>query len=215
MTITVLSVNLRPTAETIVLGARSVETGIRKQPVERAFVSVGGLEGDVVADQVNHGGPDQAVYVYSAEDLAWWEQELGAELPPGSFGENLTLSSFGTAPVRIGDRYRVGEATLQATAARIPCSVFAQHVARSRWVKRFAAARRPGFYARVLEAGVVGAGDPVSRLAGGEGHPEIVTTLDTYFDPAPAVETLEALLAAPLAARARTDYEEKLARITR
>lgn len=42
--------------------------------------------------------------------------ELGAVPEPGTFGENLTLSSFGDEPVRIGDRYRIGAALVEATA---------------------------------------------------------------------------------------------------
>jgi MOSC domain-containing protein YiiM len=212
VTPTVLSVNVRAAAEIVQLGARRVETGIRKLPVPAAEVHEGGLRGDVVADTEHHGGADQAVYVYSAEDLAWWEAELGTPLGPGAFGENLTLSGFGRRPVRIGDRFRAGEVVLEATAARVPCAVFAQHVEQPRWVKRFAAARRPGFYARVLVAGRVAAGDPVEPLGGGEAHPEIVETLDAYFDPSPSPQRLAALLAAPVAVRARREYEEKAAR---
>jgi MOSC domain-containing protein YiiM len=212
VTLTVLSVNVRPAAEVVDLGSRRVETGIRKLPVASADVHANGLAGDVVADAQHHGGADQAVYVYSAEDLAWWETELGTPLAAGAFGENLTLSGFGPSPVRIGDRFRLGDVVLEATAARVPCAVFARHVAQPNWVKRFTAARRPGFYARVLAIGRVAAGDPVEPLGGGEEHPEIVETLDAYFDPSPSPQRLAALLAAPVAQRARREYEEKAAR---
>jgi MOSC domain-containing protein YiiM len=211
--VNVVSVNVRGDAEIVYLGSRRVETGIRKQPVERARVHELGLEGDVVADQVNHGGPDQAVYLYASGDLEWWSRQLGEELAPGAFGENLTLSSFGERPVRIGDRFRVGDVTLEATAPRIPCAVFATHLAEHDWVKRFVAARRPGFYARVLEAGEIARGDGVDALGGGEEHPEVVALLDAWYDPSPPAELLEALLAAPLAVRARAACEEKLARL--
>ncbi len=196
------------------LGARQVPTGIDKQPVERATIGPLGLEGDVVADVASHGGPDQAVYLYSREDYAWWEQELGRALRPGSFGENLTLSSFGEEPVRIGDRFRVGGALLQATAPRIPCSVFATHLGEDAWVKRFAAAERPGIYARVLEPGVVAVGDPVDRLDAGGEEPELIVLSRVYYDSAPARETLERLLSSPLAVRARRDIEAKLERVS-
>lgn len=54
--------------ETIRLGARTLDTGIDKRPVERAYVGRRGLFEDVVADEANHGGPDQAVYLYARED---------------------------------------------------------------------------------------------------------------------------------------------------
>ncbi len=208
----VVSVNVG--AEQVLrIGAREVPTGIDKQPVERATIGPLGLEGDVVADLENHGGPDQAVYLYSCEDYAWWEGELGRPLRPGSFGENLTLSSFGAEPVRIGDRFRCGRALLQATAPRIPCSVFATHLREEAWVKRFAAAERAGIYARVLEPGEVAVGDPVERADAGGDAPELVELARIWSDPRPPRETLERLLASPLAERARADVEAKLARL--
>jgi MOSC domain-containing protein YiiM len=200
-------------SELMRIGARTVETGIRKAPVERGRVGALGLAGDVVADDANHGGLDQALYLYSSEDYAFWAGALDRTPEPGTFGENLTLSSFGPEPVRIGDRFRVGETLVEVTAPRIPCSVFATRMGEPRWVKRFADARRPGLYVRVLEPGEVAAGDPVERLAGGNGHPTVIDLMDVWYDEAPDPKLLERLLASPLAERARTNVENKLARL--
>ncbi len=207
----VISVNAGR-AETMRIGARDVRTGIRKAPVGRGHASALGLAGDVVADVENHAGPDQALYLYSQEDYEWWADELGGLPEPGTFGENLTLSSFGDEPVRIGDRFRAGEALLEVTAPRIPCSVFATRMQEDAWVKRFAAARRPGLYVRVLEPGEVADGDPVERLGGGEEHPTVVDLMDVWYDDEPETQLLERLLAAPLAVRARANAERKLAK---
>jgi MOSC domain-containing protein YiiM len=200
-------------AELMRLGTRTVETGIRKGPVERGHVGALGLAGDVVADVENHGGLDQALYLYSSEDYAFWAAELGGTPEPGTFGENLTLSSFGAEPVRIGARYRVGAALLEVTAPRIPCAVFATRMGEPDWIKRFADARRPGLYVRVLEPGEVAAGDPVERLDGGNGHPTVVDLMDVWYDKQPDPALLERLLASPLAVRARANVESKLARV--
>ena len=77
------------------------------------------------------------------------------------------------------------------------------------WVKRFAAARRPGFYARVIEAGDIVVGDPVEVLGGGGEHPTVVALMDAWYESSPSVETLDRLLAAPLAERARSDLERR------
>ena len=200
-------------AELMKLGARTVPTGIRKAPVGRGRVTPLGLGGDTVADEENHGGPDQALYLYSSEDYEWWGGELGAVPPPGTFGENLTLSSFGDAHVRIGERYRVGDELLEVTAPRIPCSVFATRMAEPDWVKRFADARRPGLYVRVLEPGEVGVGDPVERLSVDGDGPTVLDLMDVWYDPEPAAELLERLLESPLAERARRNVERKLSRV--
>ena len=209
----VISVNAGR-SELMRIGARTVETGIRKGPVERGHVGPLGLAGDVVADVENHGGLDQALYLYSADDYTFWAAELGGAPEPGTFGENLTLSSFGAEPVRIGDRYRVGAALVEVTAPRIPCAVFATRMGEPGWVKRFADARRPGLYVRVLESGKVAAGDPVERLGGlnGHPHPTVVDLMDVWYDREPDPALLERLLASPLAERARANVESKLAR---
>jgi MOSC domain-containing protein YiiM len=132
---------------------------------------------------------------------------------PGTFGENLTLSSLGEEPVRIGDRFRLGPVLVEVTAPRIPCAVFATRMDEDAWVKRFAEARRPGLYVRVLEPGDVAEGDPVERLGVGEGHPTVVELMDAWYDPEPDPELLERLLASPLAERARTNVERMLSRV--
>ena len=200
-------------SELMRIGARTVETGIRKAAVERGHVGALGLAGDVVADTENHGGPDQALYLYSSEDYAWWSEQLGSAPEPGTFGENLTLSSFGAEPVRIGDRFRIGAALVEVTAPRIPCSVFATRMDEPGWVKRFAEARRPGLYVRVLEPGDVAVGDAVERFGGAEGNPTVVDLMYVWYEHEPDPELLERLLASPLAERARTSVENKLARV--
>ena len=200
-------------SELMRLGARTVETGIRKGPVVRGHVSTLGLAGDVVADEETHGGLDQALYLYSSDDYAWWSERLGYLPAPGTFGENLTLSSFGGEPVRIGDRFRIGATLVEVTAPRIPCAVFATRMDEPDWVQRFAEARRPGLYVRVLEPGEVAAGDPVERLGGGDSHPTVVDLMDVWYDKEPDPELLERLLTSPLAERARANVENKLARV--
>ena len=208
----VVSVNAG-SAELMKIGGRTVSTGIHKAPVERGYAGTLGLEGDVVADEKHHGGPDQALYLYSSEDYAWWGGELGNAPEPGTFGENLTLSSFGSGEVRIGDRFRAGQALLEVTSPRIPCATFATRMGEPNWDKRFADARRPGLYVRVLEPGEIAAGDPVERLGGGEGHPTTVELMDAWYDPEPDAELLERVLGAPVAIRDRAGFEKKLARV--
>jgi MOSC domain-containing protein YiiM len=105
--------------------------------------------------------------------------------------------------VRIGDRYRVGEALLEVTAPRIPCATFATRMGEPNWVQRFAAARRPGLYVRVLEPGEVAVGDGVDRFGGDDSRPLVVDLMDVWYDPEPDPGLLERLLDSPIAERAR------------
>jgi MOSC domain-containing protein YiiM len=162
----VLSVNRGQEAD-IVIGGRPERSAIDKRPADCA-VEVGplGLAGDTVADKVNHGGLEQAVYVYAREDLDWWTERLGRELPNGMFGENLTTAGIDVSAALIGETWRVGTAVLQVTSPRIPCNTFKAWLGEEpRWVKRFAAAGRPGAYLRVLTPGMVAAGDDLEVVS--------------------------------------------------
>ncbi|MFT3891380.1 MAG: MOSC domain-containing protein [Anaerolineales bacterium] len=139
------------------------ETGIYKMPVDGPVeIKSLGIEQDVICDKKNHGGPDQALYIYGGTDYEWWSKELGKELAPGTFGENLTISELESDAFNIGDYLHIGKVTLQVTAPRIPCGTFATRMDDPKWVKKFKAAEKPGLYCRVLKEGVVQASDPVT-----------------------------------------------------
>ena len=158
----VVSVNLAD-IRTLPRRGKLVETGIWKLPAEgRVAVGTEGLAGDRQADRRVHGGPDLAVYAYATEDYAWWEQELRKPLPPGTFGENLTLDGIDVTDALVGERWSVGRALLEVTSPRTPCWKLAAKMEDPRFVKRFAKARRPGGYLRVIETGEIGAGDQVA-----------------------------------------------------
>lgn len=120
---------------------KSGTTGIYKLPQSGPVeITPLGLPNDAIIDVENHGGPDQAVYVYGLPDYDWWAAQLGRPLPPGTFGENLTLSEFESAACAIGDYLQVGAVRLQVTAPRIPCSTLAARMGDPAFVKRFRAA---------------------------------------------------------------------------
>lgn len=141
---------------------RNRRTAIDKRPVKgRVQVHRLGLDGDVQVERRHHGGPEQAVYAFAAEDLAVWAGRLGRPLPAGSFGENLTLSGLDVTEARIGERWRIGTVTLEVGDVRIPCSTFQAWLQEAGWVRRFTAEGRPGAYLRVVEEGSLQAGDAV------------------------------------------------------
>ncbi len=140
-------------------------TAIDKRAVAGA-VALGalGLEGDQQMDVEHHGGRDQAVYAYAGEDVAWWAAELGRDLTPGQFGENLTTSGLDVTGALVGERWRIGGpagVVVEVTQPRIPCATFKDWMGEPRWVRRFTEHGAPGAYLRVVEEGTVTAGDGV------------------------------------------------------
>jgi MOSC domain-containing protein YiiM len=203
------SVNLAPVTD---------GTAIGKLP-QVGPVAVGrlGLAGDGVGSPKHHGGPDQAVYAYGAPDYDWWRDAggLGALVQPGLFGDNLTISGLLSAELAVGDRLECeGGVVLEVTSARIPCATLARRVGAADFVRRFAAAERPGAYLRVLVTGEVRAGETVTLAPAADRSVSVLETQHLYYDTNAPPERLRTALAAPLAARTRTLFEERLARHT-
>jgi MOSC domain-containing protein YiiM len=146
---------------------REVTTGIFKEPVEgRIPLRRVNLDGDGQADLTVHGGAEKAVYAYPLEHYAFWREELGRELPFGSFGENLTVLWLPLEhEAAVGDRFRVGSVELRVTQPRLPCYKLGIRFGREDMVKRFLASGRTGYYLAVEVEGDVGAGDRVERIA--------------------------------------------------
>ena len=208
-----ISVNLGQ--ERVVPKQRGSErTGIYKLPVDGPVqVTSAGLRGDAVCDRKNHGGPDQAVYVYGGEDYAWWSRELGHELAPGTFGDNLTLGGLESARAFIGDRFTIGTVVLEVTAPRIPCKTLARRMGDAQFIERFRRAERPGLYCRVLREGSLRRGDAVTWEAYPGAKVEAVELFREYYAAEHDEATLRRLLAAPLAERAWRDQEKRLEKL--
>ena len=88
----------------LTVNGRKRETGIFKELSEGTIaVCELGLPGDAICNRKYHGGPDQAIYLYSVEDYAWWAEALGQDVPAGTFGENFTTSGQDLCGICVGD----------------------------------------------------------------------------------------------------------------
>lgn len=191
---------------------RTEITGIYKTALQGPVqITKLGIADDFIGSPKHHGGPDQALYIYGEADYQWWANETGKEMHPGLFGENLTISELESASFNIGDFLYIGEVTLQVTSPRIPCSTFATRMGDPQWVKKFRAAERPGVYVRVIREGSVSTGEEV-RVEKYSGKTiSLIEMYRDYYESDKTEATIQKLLDAPVAIRARKDYEKELA----
>ncbi|WP_027007539.1 MOSC domain-containing protein [Conexibacter woesei] len=148
-----------------------VATAIVKKPVldgARIALSPTGFDDDEQADLTVHGGPDKAICCYASEHFPYWVRllERSEPMPPGAFGENLTLHGALETGVHIGDTYRLGDdgVVVQVSQPRGPCFKLAARWGTKRVTREMAYDMIAGFYFRVIETGTVAAGDTLELL---------------------------------------------------
>ena len=148
------------------MGPEGVPSGFRKHAVAGP-VAVGrlGILGDEQADLTVHGGPEKAVYGYSADHYAAWTKDFPEhreQLVAGGFGENLTVAGMLESDLCVGDVHRIGSALLQVCQPRQPCFKLSLHFDDNRLPKAMVRNGRAGWYYRVLEQGEFEAGQTVT-----------------------------------------------------
>ena len=171
------------TIQTLLIGQPQTHTdrkGEWRSAIYRTAVSgpvalgMRGLEGDQVADTKHHGSKDQAVCVHPLAHYTYWNSVYGTALEPGAVGENWTLVGDDETLICIGDIYQVGEARVQVSAPRFPCSKQERKVGIPGFLKAVMASQKTGWYLRVLTPGTVQAGDRLTL----ESRPEDAVTLE-------------------------------------
>jgi MOSC domain-containing protein YiiM len=145
---------------------REWTTGYGKSPVSGPVrVARENLAGDRQAHLRHHGGPDMAVLAYAEEHYARWRDELRwPDVPYGAFGENFTVAKVTEESACIGDVWRVGTALLQISEPRKPCRNIPRFWRRADLLRLVERTGRYGFYLRVLEEGVVEAGQSIELV---------------------------------------------------
>ncbi len=130
-----------------------------------------GFEGDQVADPSVHGGVDKAMHFYPAEHYLKWIAHFAAEDfahplldHPGAFGENISASGLTEDKIRIGDRFRIGDALVEIAQGRQPCWKIDHHFGVHGLTGAVIRTGRCGGYFRVIEEGEVAPGDRIKQV---------------------------------------------------
>ena len=193
------------------INAKSGKSGIYKLPTTApVYVGELGLKGDVIIDTENHGGVDQAVYVYGVPDYDWWSRELDTTLTAGTFGENITITELESASMCIGDRLEMGGIILEVTSPRIPCVTLATRMNDPKFVKRFVEAERYGAYCRVLQSGDIQAGQPITYKKYDWVRVTIVEVAEAFYSKSLTAEQIQRFQSVPLHEEAKGFYASKL-----
>jgi MOSC domain-containing protein YiiM len=150
------------------------------------------IDGDAQGDLVNHGGALKAAYFYPQEHYPFWASYLGVEtLGPGALGENFTCTGLLEEEAFVGDRWRAGSTVFEITQPRSPCYKLALKFKRPELVSMFLEAERPGFYAAVVEEGMVSPGDELTLVSRATNRISVhdIYRLAIGFEPAPDLRT--------------------------
>jgi len=146
------------------------EYGLPKRPVQSLRISPAGAEGDYNNYRTNtlKGDPDSAILVLTEEVLHQLRAE-GWPVQPGDFGENVTVTGVPEASLKSGSRLQIGPARLELTRPCEPCTELSvlPYVGKEKgaaFIKTTLGRR--GWYAKVLDGGVVETGAPVQVMPG-------------------------------------------------
>jgi MOSC domain-containing protein YiiM len=146
--------------------------GVPNYAIGEGVLAVKGIVGDAWRYPF-HGVPKRAILLITAEGIELLAAQ-GFPVYPGALGENLTTLGLDRYSLRLGQRFRAGQATIELTQVRLPCdtlSVYGTGIQAAMYDARAQAgdAASPvwglsGFYASVIEPGVLRPGDAIALL---------------------------------------------------
>ncbi len=158
---------------------QKITTGIFKEPVdEPLFLGKTGVNKDEVADLKVHGGSDKACYLYGSDQYAYWKERFPeVKWTWGIFGENLTVEGLDESRIRIGDIFRIGDATVQVSQPRLPCYKLGIRFGTPKIIKAFLESPYPGVYVRIVEEGRATRDDAMELI---KPNPQGMTVAEVY-----------------------------------
>ncbi|KOO50715.1 sulfurase [Priestia koreensis] len=190
---------------------KEIKTGICKERVSTSFLAKEGFRGDGVADLKHHGGADRAVCIYPYEHYEQWQKEFSTTLASAAFGENITVTNMLEKDIYIGDVFQIGDAVVQVTQPRVPCSTITKRTNVDGLLKRIVETGYTGYLCRVLQEGEISE-DATIHLV--QAHPAKISVAycnDIYFHQPKNTEGMEKILAVgELAEKWRKPVAERL-----
>ncbi len=138
----------------VIAVCRSDKKGVKKQDIKQGLLEENfGLVGDAHADSTTH----RQVSLLAIESIEKMRQ-LGLEVNPGDFAENLTTEGIDLPSLPVGTRVRIGDAVLLEITqigkeCHTGCAIY-QQVGKCIMPEE-------GIFARVLCGGTVKIGDEI------------------------------------------------------
>lgn len=145
----------------VTINGKTQRTGIHKKPTTQPiYLEKDNVKGDEVTNRKVHGGEYKACYLFSADHYPHWEKLYpNLDWHYGMLGENLTVEGLDETQLYVGDIYKVGEAVIEITQPREPCTTFAAKMGSIDIMEQFIAHGKPGTYTRIIQEGSVTVGD--------------------------------------------------------
>jgi MOSC domain-containing protein YiiM len=169
-------------------------SAIGKVEVDEAFLSVDGFQGDTVAATEFHGGPERAVCLYPLEHYSLWEKEFGEQIKTPGFGENISILGMKEEDIFIGDTFQIGEAVIQVSQGRIPCSKISKFNSIDGLLKRVVETGFTGYFFRVLNEGIVERNSTLKLIDRNEHRVSVLFANQIYFHDRKNKQAIEKIL---------------------
>ena len=136
--------------------------GVPKPLVQSLQITVDGCVGDFQRDKKHHGGPQQAVCLFSEEVITMLQAE-GHPVYPGSVGENILLREVDWKMIVIGSKFHFDELVLEVTSDAPPCKTIRDSFTDGcfKTISSKVAPNLTRWYAKVINEGQVRIGEKV------------------------------------------------------
>lgn len=141
-----------------------IVSAIKKNPIASSYLTKTGFKDDSQGDLLHHGGENKALFLFCASTYErinfYYENKFDMDTS-AFFGENLILSKVSEEDICVGDVLKIGQARVQITQPRQPCWKLSANTNEKNMTNFIFNSGLTGFYAKVLEEGIISQHDEV------------------------------------------------------